>query len=47
VQAIALGVTRVRTENDGENAPILHLNEQMGYRRIPGWTQFMKRTAGP
>jgi len=30
-QAIALGVERIRTQNDGENAPILHLNEQMGY----------------
>lgn len=43
-QAIALGVKRVRTENDGENAPILHLNEQMGYTRIPGWIQFLKDT---
>jgi GNAT superfamily N-acetyltransferase len=41
-QAIALGVASVRTENDGENAPILHLNEQMGYTRLPGWTQFLK-----
>ena len=39
-QAIALGVTRVRTSNDGENAPILHLNEEMGYLRIPGWIQY-------
>lgn len=46
LQAIALGVERVRTENDGANAPILHLNEQMGYRRIPGWIQFLKR-GGP
>ncbi|HUG06576.1 MAG TPA: GNAT family N-acetyltransferase [Candidatus Limnocylindria bacterium] len=45
MQAIALGVKSVRTENDGENAPILHLNEQMGYARIPGWTQFLKGTA--
>ncbi len=30
-QAIALGVERIRTQNDGENAPILHLNAQMGY----------------
>src|SRR6266540_1074721 len=37
MQAIALGVKRVRTENDGENAPILHLNAEMGYTRIPGW----------
>ena len=43
MQAIALGVKRVRTENDGENAPILHLNEQMGYQRIPGWIQFLKQ----
>ncbi|HKY52139.1 MAG TPA: GNAT family N-acetyltransferase [Candidatus Limnocylindria bacterium] len=45
MQAIALGVPRVRTENDGQNAPILHLNEQMGYMRIPGWVQYL-RTAG-
>ena len=32
----------VRTENDGENAPILHLNELMGYYRIPGWVQLLK-----
>jgi mycothiol synthase len=43
LQAIALGVTRVRTENDGENAPILHLNEEMGYVRIPGWVQLLRR----
>jgi mycothiol synthase len=43
MQAIGLGVKSVRTENDGENAPILHLNEQMGYGRIPGWTQFLKK----
>jgi acetyltransferase (GNAT) family protein len=30
-QAIALGVDRIRTENDGENAPILHINGEMGY----------------
>ena len=46
MQAIALGVKRVRTENDGENAPILHLNERMGYARIPGWIQFLKDAAG-
>jgi mycothiol synthase len=44
-QAIALGVKSVRTENDGENAPILHLNAQMGYTRIPGWTQFLRAAA--
>lgn len=30
-QAIALGATRLRTDNDSQNAPILHLNEEMGY----------------
>lgn len=33
-QAIALGVKRVRTQNDGANAPILHLNEEIGYRLV-------------
>ena len=33
-QAIDLGAQRVRTQNDGENAPILHLNTEMGYRPV-------------
>lgn len=33
-QAIALGATRVRTDNDSENAPILRINAEMGYRPI-------------
>jgi len=33
-QAIELGVDRVRTDNDSTNAPILHLNQELGYRRI-------------
>ncbi|HLZ48657.1 MAG TPA: GNAT family N-acetyltransferase [Candidatus Limnocylindria bacterium] len=41
-QAIELGVARVRTNNDGQNAPILHLNEEMGYTRIPGHIQLLK-----
>jgi GNAT superfamily N-acetyltransferase len=32
LQAIALGVDRVQTGNDGANEPILHLNASMGYR---------------
>jgi GNAT superfamily N-acetyltransferase len=31
-QALELGFTIVRTMNDAENAPILHLNQEMGYR---------------
>ena len=33
-QAISLGFERIRTANDGANAPILHLNEEMGYRLV-------------
>jgi GNAT superfamily N-acetyltransferase len=36
LQARQLGFRLVRTENDGENAPILYLNAQLGYRAIPG-----------
>lgn len=42
MQAIALGVDRVRTDNDSTNAPILHLNETMGYRRRPDMVQLLK-----
>jgi GNAT superfamily N-acetyltransferase len=31
-QAIAVGATRVRTDNDSENASILHINSEMGYQ---------------
>jgi RimJ/RimL family protein N-acetyltransferase len=31
-QAIELGAREVETQNDAENAPILHLNQEMGYR---------------
>ena len=33
-QAIQLGHERVRTSNDGANAPILHINQEMGYRLV-------------
>jgi GNAT superfamily N-acetyltransferase len=33
-QAIELGYKRVRTSNDGDNAPILHINREMGYKLI-------------
>lgn len=42
MQAIALGVDRVRTDNDGENAPILHLNASMGYTRRKDMIQLLK-----
>jgi GNAT superfamily N-acetyltransferase len=41
-QAIGLGVERVRTSNDSENAPILHINAQLGYTAIPGTVSLLK-----
>ncbi len=46
MQAIALGITNVRTGNDSENAPILHLNEELGYTGIPGYIHFMRDVGG-
>jgi len=45
MQAIALGIDRVRTDNDSTNTPILHLNETMGYRRRPDMIQLLKELA--
>jgi GNAT superfamily N-acetyltransferase len=42
MQAIDLGVDRVRTDNDSQNAPILHINDSMGYKRRPDMIQFMR-----
>ena len=42
MQAIALGVDRVRTDNDSQNDPILHINESMGYQPRPEMIQFIK-----
>jgi hypothetical protein len=43
VQAAELGVEAVETDNDYANAPILHLNEELGYRGIPGQVKLHKR----
>jgi acetyl esterase len=43
VQAIDLGVTAVETDNDSENAPILHINEDLGYDEMPGKLEFHRR----
>lgn len=42
VQAIGLGVDRVRTGNDGANDPILHINASMGYVPVPGRIDYLK-----
>jgi GNAT superfamily N-acetyltransferase len=45
MQAIALGVDRVRTDNDFKNKPILHINDSMGYQPRPEMIQFIKELA--
>jgi len=45
MQATVLGVDRVRTDNDSQNAPILHINESMGYRRRKDNVQLTKELA--
>lgn len=42
-QAVDLGVPSVRTDNDSENAPILHINERLGYEPRPGFVEHHKR----
>jgi RimJ/RimL family protein N-acetyltransferase len=42
-QAVELGVPLVGTDNDSQNAPILHINETLGYRQRPGFVEHHKR----
>jgi hypothetical protein len=42
VQAVEQGVPAVETDNDEANVPILHLNEELGYREIPGQVKLHK-----
>lgn len=42
-QAIELGIPFVRTSNDSVNAPMLHINDTLGYDPRPGFMSFEKR----
>jgi len=43
LQAMELGIPRVRTDNDSENAPMLHINAQLGYAPLPAFASYLKR----
>ena len=42
-QAAQLGIPSVLTDNDSENAPMLHINETLGYDSRRGFISFVKR----
>lgn len=43
--AIENGFKTVRTDNDTRNAPMLAINDQLGFRRLPGMITFRKQLA--
>lgn len=44
-QAVELGVPFVYTDNDSENAPMLHINEALGYHARPGLVGHLMRVS--
>jgi GNAT superfamily N-acetyltransferase len=43
--ARAHGFTEMSTTNDSNNAPMLHINAELGFQRLPAWIVFEKRYA--
>jgi hypothetical protein len=41
-QAIELGITSIRTNNDLDNSAIIHINETLGYAALPGMITHLK-----
>jgi GNAT superfamily N-acetyltransferase len=44
-QAVELGVPYVYTDNDSENAPMLHINQELGYHPRPGFAGHLLRVS--
>jgi len=44
-QAMRLGIERIRTDNDLENSAMIHINQVMGYRPLPGLVTHLKSLA--
>ncbi|HSS61503.1 MAG TPA: GNAT family N-acetyltransferase [Candidatus Limnocylindrales bacterium] len=44
-QAVELGIPAVYTDNDSQNAPMLHINQALGYELRPGFVEHHKRVS--